>query len=73
MTSSLHASIWKVSCGPGDIITSASDILLVLEAMKTEIPVRAGEENVGRTVSRLGKDVRKGATVRPGDVLVMLL
>ena len=73
VTSSLYASVWKVLCGPGDIIASASDVLLILEAMKTEIPVTAGEDNVGRTVCRLGKDVKKGATVRPGDVLVMLL
>ena len=57
----------------GDIIAFASDVLLILEAMKTEIPVTAGEENIGRTVCRLEKDVKKGATVRPGDVLVVLV
>ena len=73
VTSPLHASGWKVSCGPGDVIAFASDVLLILEAMKTEIAVTAGEENVGRTVCQLGKDVKKGATVRPGDVLVMFV
>ena len=73
VTSSLHASVWKVSCSPGDVIAFASDVLLILEAMKTEIPITAGEDNVGRIVYRLGKNVKKGATVRPGDVLVILL
>jgi len=70
VTSSLYASIWKIRCKPGDVISSASDILLILEAMKTEIPVTAGEDNVGKKVCRLGKDVKEGASVRPGDVLV---
>lgn len=73
VTSSLYASIWKISCSPGDIISSASDVLLILEAMKTEIPVRAGEDNVGKRVSRFGKDVKEGAIVRPGDVLVLFV
>lgn len=73
MTSSLYASVWKITCDPGDIISSASDVLFILEAMKTEIPVKAGGDNVGRTVCRLGKDVKEGAIVRPGDVLVTFI
>ena len=73
VTSSLYASVWKITCDPGDIISSASDVVLILEAMKTEIPVTAGEDNVGRRVYRLGKEVKEGASVRPGDVLVVFV
>ena len=71
----MYASVWKITCDPGlgDIISSASDVLLILEATKTEIQVTAGEDNVGRTVYRLGKEVKEGASVRPGDVLVMFV
>lgn len=70
--SSLSASVWKVNCAPGYIVQSAEDILVVLEAMKTEVNIEAGEENVGRTVRSLGKDVQPGALVQAGDVLVTL-
>ncbi|KAF8808826.1 hypothetical protein BYT27DRAFT_6537908 [Phlegmacium glaucopus] len=73
VTSSLYASVWKITCSPGDVIGSASDVLLILEAMKTEIPVTAGEDYVGKTVCQFGKDVKEGASVRPGDVLVTFL
>ena len=44
--------------------------MIILEAMKTEINVPAGEENVGKVVRRLGKGVREGASVQAGDPLV---
>lgn len=50
---------------------SAEEVLVVLEAMKTEIGVEAGEENVGRTVKAFGSGVRPGALVKAGDVLVV--
>ncbi|EGN97307.1 hypothetical protein SERLA73DRAFT_169686 [Serpula lacrymans var. lacrymans S7.3] len=70
--SSLSASIWKIKCSPGDVVKSPEDVLVILEAMKTEIAVRAGEENVGRTVRGMGKEIIEGAHVQPGDVLVLL-
>lgn len=70
--SSLSASVWKVNCSPGYIIQSAEDVLLVLEAMKTEVNIEAGEENVGRTVRSLGQRARPGELVQAGDVLVVL-
>ena len=70
--SSLSASVWKVNCAEGHVIQSADDVLIVLEAMKTEVNVEAGEENVGRTVRTLGKNVRAGGLVQAGDVLVVL-
>lgn len=41
--------------------------------MKTEIPVRAGENNVGKTIKYLGKGITEGVQVRPGDVLLFLM
>jgi len=68
----MAASVWKVKCQPGEVIQSADDVLIILEAMKTEINVRAGEENIGKVVKGLGKGVREGISVQGGDVLVWL-
>ncbi|KAF9233046.1 allophanate hydrolase subunit 2-domain-containing protein [Melanogaster broomeanus] len=70
--SSMSASVWKVKCQVGKIIESADEIMVILEAMKTEINVPAGEENVGRVVKGLGKGIREGASVQAGDALVWL-
>lgn len=72
ISSSMAASVWKVKCQPGEVIKSADDVLIILEAMKTEINVRAGEENIGKVVKGLGKGVREGISVQGGDVLVWL-
>ena len=68
MTSSLAAHVWRIKCAIGDVIRTAEDV--VLEAMKTEVNVEAGDENVGRRVKGFGRDVREGATVQAGDALV---
>ena len=70
VASSLTANVWKITCAPGDVIKSADHVLLVLEAMKTEISIEAGEEYVGRTVKGFGRGVREGAAVQAGQVLV---
>lgn len=70
--SSLFASVWKINCSPGDLIQSAEEVVVILEAMKTEINIKAGELNVGRKVKSFGKGVKEGVLVRPGDVLVVL-
>ena len=62
--------MWKIKCAIGDVVQSAEDVLIILEAMKTEVNVEAGEENVGRRVRGFGRDVREGTSVRAGDVLV---
>ena len=72
VTSSLTAHIWKIKCAVGDIIQSAEDVLVVLEAMKTEVSIEAGEENVGRRVKGFAQDVKEGATIQAGDVLLYL-
>ncbi|KAH7919924.1 hypothetical protein BV22DRAFT_1022136 [Leucogyrophana mollusca] len=72
ITSSMSASIWKIKCRPGDIIQGADDVMIILEAMKTEINVPAGEDNVGRIVKGFGRGVKEGASVEAGDVLVWM-
>ncbi|KAF7341805.1 Urea carboxylase [Mycena sanguinolenta] len=71
ITSPLFGSVWKICCQPRDIITSADTIVVILEAMKTEIPIKAGESNVGKTVKGLNKGIREGASVGPGDPLIV--
>ncbi|KAF9220649.1 hypothetical protein BS17DRAFT_714001 [Gyrodon lividus] len=71
--SSMSASVWKIICQVGKTINSADEVMIILEAMKTEINVPAGEENVGRVVKGLGKGIREGASVQAGDPLVWLL
>ncbi|KAG1762078.1 hypothetical protein EDD22DRAFT_778819, partial [Suillus occidentalis] len=68
VTSSMSVSVWKIKCQSGDVIQSADDILVILEAMKTEINILA-EEKVGKAVKSLGKGIREGASVQVGDVL----
>lgn len=68
----ISASIWKIACAPGSVVQTADEVLLILEAMKTEIGVAAGEGNVGRTVRGLGKGVFEGASVSSGDTLIFL-
>ena len=72
VTAALFASVWKIKCKLGDVVKSADDVLMILEAMKTEIPVRAGEENIGKEIKGFAKSIKEGATVRPGDTLIIL-
>ncbi|OAX34102.1 hypothetical protein K503DRAFT_699315 [Rhizopogon vinicolor AM-OR11-026] len=72
ISSSMSASVWKIKCQPGEVIQSADDVLVILEAMKTEINVHAGEENIGKVVKSLGKGIKEGVSVQGGDVLVWL-
>ncbi|KAK1232579.1 hypothetical protein PQX77_004290 [Marasmius sp. AFHP31] len=76
ITSPLSASIWKIKAAPGDEIQSANDVLIILEAMKTEIPVKAGAKNVGKKVIGFGSGdeerIREGGTVNAGEVLILL-
>ncbi|KAJ8090260.1 hypothetical protein PM082_018856, partial [Marasmius tenuissimus] len=76
ITSPLSASIWKIKVAPGDEIQSANDVLIILEAMKTEIPVKAGAKNVGKRVVGFGSGdeerIREGGTVAAGEILILL-
>ncbi|KAJ7779438.1 allophanate hydrolase subunit 2-domain-containing protein [Mycena maculata] len=72
ITSPLFGNVWKICCRPGDIISSADTTVVILEAMKTEIPVKAGDINVGKTVNGLGHGIRENAAVNSGDILLVL-
>lgn len=60
------ANVWKVSVAVGQTV-SAGDTLVILESMKTEIPVESPRDG---TVS----DVRvsEGDRIAEGDVIVVL-
>ena len=72
MTAPLAGNIWKIKCAIGETIRSEEDVLVILEAAKTEVNVEAGEEYVGRQVRGFGPGIREGAAVKPGDALVLL-
>ena len=73
IASSLDGNIWKVKVKIGEKISSADQVVMILEAMKTEINIEAGEEAIGLTVVGLARGVREGASVRAGDPLVTRL
>ena len=66
----MAASVWKIKCRVGQLIESADEVMIILEAMKTEINVPAGDENIGKVVRGSGKGIRAGASVQAGDPLV---
>ncbi|KAG6836661.1 hypothetical protein H0H93_005208 [Arthromyces matolae] len=72
LTSPLFASIRKIKCKSGDKISSADEVLIVLEAMKSDIPVKGGDSNVGKVVKNFGEGISEGEPVRLGDVLIVL-
>ncbi len=63
--------MWKIRCTVGQRIESSEDILVVLEAAKTEVNVNAGEENIGRVVKGVGRSVVEGSMVQAGQVLII--
>ncbi|MER6631654.1 biotin/lipoyl-binding carrier protein [Streptomyces sp. NPDC000987] len=63
VTSELTASVWQVRCAVGDEL-SAGDEIVVLEAMKMEIPVLAPEAGqVQEILVQPGDLVDEGASV----------
>ena len=66
ITTVTSGTVWQVNVKAGDPV-KADDELLVLEAMKMEIPVLSDENGVVSDVR-----CQKGQTVRAGDVLLVL-
>lgn len=68
--SDIHAdcagTVWKVLASPGDAVVDG-DVLLVLEAMKMEIPIEAEDDGVVVEIH-----VAEGALVADGDRLITL-
>jgi len=71
-SASVSGSVWKIVTSVGSTIESAEDVLVILEAMKMEIKIQAGEENVGGKVVGFGHGIQEGTTVQAGDVLVVI-
>ena len=66
LTAPMPATVVKVSVSPGDQIR-AGDVLIILEAMKMELPVRATVDGTVKAVR-----CREGELVQPGEELVEL-
>lgn len=64
--SPMTANVWKVQVAVGDTVEEG-DVVVILEAMKMEIPVEAEED--GRVA-----EIRcsEGGSVEEGDVLMVL-
>ena len=65
----MNAKVWKVNHGVGDAV-NPGDVLLVLEAMKMEISVKAPVGKPGYKIAKVLKG--EGELVEPGDVLFAL-
>lgn len=65
----MNAKVWKVKHEEGSIV-EPDDVLLVLEAMKMEISVKAPAGKPGYKVAKVLKG--EGELVEPGDMLVAL-
>ena len=66
LSAPMPATVRKVAATPG-MAVKKGDVLLVLEAMKMELPIAAMSDGVVRSVS-----CREGELVQPGTVLVEL-
>ncbi len=66
ITSPVSGSVWKVAVEPGQRVREEQE-LLVIEAMKMEIPMLA--EEAGEVIEMR---VKQGASVRSGDVLAVI-
>ncbi len=62
----MPSTVRKVAVAPGTRV-SKGDTLLVLEAMKMELPIRAAADGVVRAVH-----CREGELVQPGVTLIEL-
>ena len=65
-----NANLWRLHVHEGSTLTSATQPVAVLEAMKLEIAIPAGEDLVGGVVEKVL--VREGEVVRAGENLVLV-
>jgi biotin carboxyl carrier protein len=66
LTAPMPATVRRLLVGAGDRVT-AGQSLIILEAMKMELPVRAGANGIVRTIH-----CREGELVQPGVTLIDL-
>lgn len=64
----LNANVWKIEVSPGDKIDTEC-VLVILEAMKLEIAVRAEPVAVGMTVEKIL--VQQGDSIEAGKPLLL--
>jgi len=65
-TPPMSATVVRIAVKPGDAVKDG-DVLIALEAMKMELPIRAPRDGVVRAVN-----CKQGELVQPGDVLLEL-
>jgi len=65
--SEVTASVWRVLVAVGDAVTEL-DTVVILEAMKMEIPVLAG---LSGTITSL--EVEEGGSVVEGDLIAVIV
>jgi biotin carboxyl carrier protein len=65
-TPPMSATVVRIAVKPGDAVRDG-DVLIALEAMKMELPIRAPRDGVVRAVR-----CQPGDLVQPGDVLLDL-
>ncbi len=63
------SSVWKLEVSVGDIV-APEEVLVILEAMKMEIAVRAPSTNAKFRVESILRET--GERVEAGDVLMLL-
>ena len=66
VTSPVTGSVWEIAVKPGDRV-APGDTLVVVEAMKMEIPIEADEEAVVREVL-----CARGGSVHAGQAVIIL-
>jgi pyruvate carboxylase subunit B len=66
VTAPMPGSVFKVVCKEADAV-SEGDVLVILEAMKMEVPIKAHKEGIVASI-----EVAPGDTVQPGQVLVTI-
>ena len=64
--SPMTANVWKVQVAVGDTVEEG-DVVVILEAMKMEIPVEAEEDGCVAVIH-----CSEGGSVEEGDVLMVL-
>lgn len=68
--SSMTATCFKVKVKVGDVLEDADQVVVILEAMKTEVGVTVTDEFVGKKVKDIL--VAPGASVNAGEPLITL-
>ncbi len=69
VTADMSANIWKINVAVGDLLSKQQEVV-ILEAMKMEIPIVLPEELAGCKVVSVAR--KAGSAVSAGDVILVL-